>query len=372
MVPLLLIGVGALLTVGCDDGEASNQEGTAPRSQPATRVETLVLDPTSFTDRIEITGTVEAIHDATLSAQTSGTVVSVAELGTVVPEDGVVAQLDSTEAHAAVEQARAQYELAQDRYDRQEPLHQDSIITALEFEQVRSELAQARAALSQSQKRLRNTTVTVPFAGTVEQRFVEPGEQTAPGEEVARVVDVRPVKVVAGVPERYAGDIETGTPVRVRFKTSQLGERAGTVTFVGSVIDPDSRTFTVEATLPNTDRAIKPAMAVQLRMTRATVEDALVVPRTAVVRDEVGEHVYVVERTDTTAVARKRDITLGAATGARVVVEAGVEVGTEVIIVGQSNLAPGSAVEVTQQYDRVSEAGTPYRSDAPPSASTDS
>jgi RND family efflux transporter MFP subunit len=370
LVVLLLVGLGTLTMVGCDDGQASDEESSAPSRPPATRVETLVLEPTSFTDRIEITGTVEAIHDATVSAQASGTVIDVAEVGTVVPKGGVVAQLDSNEAHAAVEQARAQYELAQDRYDRQEPLYRDSIIAALEFEQVRSQLTQARAALSQARTRLRNLSVTVPFSGTVEERFVEPGEQTAPGEEVARILDVRPVKVVAGVPERYAGDIETGTPVRVRFRTSQLGERTGTITFVGSAIDPESRTFTVEATLPNTDRTIKPEMAVQMRMTRATVEEALVIPRTAVVRDEAGEHVYVVERTDTSAVARKRDITLGASTGARVVVAAGVETGTEIIIVGQSNLAPGSPVEITQQYDRVSDAGTPFRADessSPPS-----
>lgn len=367
---LLVLGAGLSMLVasGCNDGAASEQDAQAPREQPATRVETLVLEPIAFTDKIELTGTVEAIHDATLSSQASGTVISVAELGTFVPEGGTVAQLDSTEAHAAVEQARARYELAQDRYERQQPLYQDSIITALEFEQVRSERTQARAALSQARKRLRNTRVTVPFSGTVEQRFVEPGEQTAPGEEVARVIDIRPVKVVAGVPERYAGDIETGTPVRVRFKTSQVGERSGEITFVGSVIDPESRTFTVEATLPNADRAVKPEMSVQLRMTRTTLDDALVLPRTAVVRDEAGEHVYVVERTDTTAVARKRDITLGAASGGRVVATAGLAPGDEVVIVGQSDLAPGAAVEVMQQYDRVTEAGTPYNTDDGPSA----
>lgn len=371
ILSLLIAGLSMLVMSGCSDGEASNQEASPSPERPATRVETLVLEPTSLTDRIELTGTVEAIHDATLSAQASETIISVAELGTFIPKGGTVAQLDSTEAYAAVEQAQARYELAQDRFERQKPLYQDSIITALEFEQVRSELTQARAALAQARKQLRNTSVTVPFSGTVEQRFVEPGEQTAPGEEVARVIDVRPVKVVAGVPERYAGDIEKGTPVRVRFKASQIGERTGTITFVGSVIDPESRTFTVEATLPNTDRTIKPEMAVQLRMTRTTIEDALVIPRTAVVRDEAGEHLYVVERTDTSAVARKRDITLGPETDARVAVQSGVEAGTEVIVVGQSNLSPGGRVEVTQQYDRVSEAGTPYNADTQPSPPTD-
>lgn len=354
--------VVAVLAAGCSEDQTTPAAEAA--TQQKTRIETLVLEPTSFTDVIELTGSVEAIHDATLSAQMSGTVISIAERGTFVPRGGVVAQLDSTDAHAALEQAQARFELAQDRYERQQPLYQDSIITALEFEQVRSELTEARAALSQAREQLRNTRVTTPFSGTVEERFVERGEQTAPGEEVARVIDVRPAKAVAGVPERYAGDIEKGSPVQINFKNARLEDHTGTITFVGSAIDPESRTFTIEATIPNEDRAIKPEMVAQLRVEHSTVDDALVIPRTAVIRDEQGTHVYVVERTDTTAVSQKRDVVLGPTSGARVTVESGLQAGTEVVIVGQSNLAPGEPVEVTQQYDRVSAAGTPYEADA--------
>ena len=350
----------AVLAVGCNGDQTSTSAEAAPQQRPATRIETLVVEPTSFTDVIELTGTVEAVHDATLSAQAAGSVISIAELGTFVPKGGRVAQLDSTEAYAALEQAEARYALTQDRFERQEPLYRDSIITALEFEQVRSEQTQARAALSQAEERLRNTRITVPFAGTVEERFVQPGEQVAPNDPVARVMNVRPAKVVAGVPERYAGDIEKGAPIQIRFRTAQLGEHTGTVTFVGSAIDPQSRTFTIEATMPNEERRIKPEMVAQLRVDRATIGSALVIPRPAVVRDEAGTHVYTVQQTDTIAVARKRGVVLGPASGARVAVASGLQAGDEVVIVGQSNLAPGQPVEVTDRYTRAPAAGTPY------------
>jgi RND family efflux transporter MFP subunit len=362
---LALVGAllaAAVVTAGCGNGEAPATAEAATQQRPATRVETLVLEPTSFTDEIELTGTVEAVNDATLSAQATGTVMSIVELGTAVQEGERIAQLDATEAQAALEQAQARYELTQDRYERQEPLYRDSIITALEFEQVRSERTQARAALAQAEKRLRNTRVTAPFAGTVEERFVQPGEQVAPNDPVARVIDVQPAKVVAGVPERYAGDIEKGNELRIQFQSARLGERTGTVTFVGSAIDPDSRTFTIEATIANADRTIKPEMVTQIRLDRTTIEDALVIPRPAVVRDEAGTHVYTLERTDSTAIARKRDIVLGPSTGARVAVESGLQAGDEVVVVGQTNLAPGQPVEVTDQYTRIPDAGTPYES----------
>lgn len=335
-----------ILASGCNDGEASSEEA---RPQPKTRVETLVLEPTSFTDVIEVTGTVEALDDATLSSQTNGPVTMLLDLGARVGAGEPVARIDAEEAEAAVEQAEAQYDLAQDRFERQKPLYQDSIISPIEFEQVRSQRNQAHASLQQAQTRLANTIVDAPFAGTVEERFVEVGEQASPGARVARIVNTQRVKVTAGVPERYANDIEVGTPVQLDFRRYNAGARTAEVTFVGNTIDPESRTFTVEATVSNEDRVLKPEMGVNLRVTRAVLDSALVLPRTAVLRDEAGTHVYVVDRSDTTAIARNRDVTLGPATGDRVVAESGLSPGDEIIITGQNNASPGAPLEIADR-----------------------
>lgn len=361
LVPSTLLAV-SVLAGGCNTDQNSNEAQATPTPSKA-RVETLVLEPTSFTDILEVTGTVEAIHDATLSAQVSGTVLSVAERGTFVQKGEPVAQLDSMEARAAFNQAQAQYELAKDRYERQEPLYQDSIISALEFQQVRSQYRQAEASLAQAKERLRNTTVRAPFSGRVEERFAEPGEQVSPAQEMVRLVDVQPARIVAGVPERYVGDIEQGTEVNVSFRSSSVGERNGRITFVGSTIDPESRTFPIEATLPNQDRTLKPEMVANVRLTRSVIQDALVIPRTAIRRDEGGPHVYVVDRTGDTAVVQDQPLEIGAETGSRVEVDGGLSPGDEVIVVGQNNVSPGERVEVTQQFDRVSPAGMPYSSD---------
>lgn len=348
--------LGLFVASGCSDGTATETTADPTPTEPKTRVESLVLTPTAFTDVIEVTGTVEAVDDATLSAQTDGPVTMLLELGARVEGGEPVAKIDADEAAAAVEQAKAQYELAQDRYERQAPLHKDSIVSALEFEQVRSERNQARASLQQAQKRLSNTIVDAPFTGTVEERFIEVGEQAAPGMKVVRLVNTRRVKVTAGVPERYANDVEVGTPVQLDFRRYGAGVRTATVTFVGNTIDPESRTFTIEATVNNPNRTLKPAMSTTLRVTRSVRDSALVLPRTAVVRDETGPHVYVVERTDTTAVAGNRRVTLGPETGDRVVVESGLSAEDEVIVVGQSNVSPGTPLSVTAQHDRTVEA----------------
>jgi multidrug efflux pump subunit AcrA (membrane-fusion protein) len=147
--------------------------------------------------------------------------------------------------------------------------------------------------------------------------------------------------------------------------------RTADVTFVGNTIDPESRTFTVEVTVSNEERTLKPAMGVNLRVTRAVLDSALVLPRTAVLRDETGTHVYVVDRSDTTAVARDREVALGPETGGSVVADSGLAAGDEVIIVGQNNVSPGAPLEIADRYDRTSTAGTPYEGSSLPTPPTE-
>lgn len=361
-----LLLVGALVLAGCagsDEATPEEAETTATAEAPATRtvrVETLTLEPVMFQDVVEMTGTVEALDDATLSAQSAGTLTGLKRLGSYVGQGEVIAQIDPgllragvQQAEAAVAAAQAQADLASDTYRRQEVLYADSIISATEFEAIRTQraqaqasLAQAQAALTQAQEQLRNTTLIAPFGGTVEQHFAENGEQVAPGMPVVRIVNTSRVKVVAGVPERYASEIERGTSVELSFNAYGQGRRDGTVTFVGSVINPSNRTFPVEIEIPNRDRTLKPEMIAKVFVTRAELADRLVVPQTAVIRDENGVTMFVVDRRGGTPRAERRDVALGASYGGRVVVADGLRAGEEVIVVGQTNVTQGDAVEV--------------------------
>ena len=197
-----LLALAALVMIGCNNADGSDSEAESATTQRQIRVETLLLEPSRFEDVIELTGTVEALNDAALSAQASGTVEYLADLGTALSRGGVVARLDQGQVRAAVQQAeaqveaaQAQFDLAQDNFQRQEPRYRDSIISALEFENVRAQrnqarasLRQAEAALAQAQERLDDTVIRAPFAGIVEERFIEAGEQIVPGQRVARVV----------------------------------------------------------------------------------------------------------------------------------------------------------------------------------------
>lgn len=382
---LLPIVLAMPLFVGCSAPEGDEAEPTesgvttaaaneSPISQRRqVRVETLLLQPTSFEDVIEVTGSVEAYNDATISAQGAGTLVYRVPRGAYVPRNGRIAQIDSTLMHASYLQtkaqsdaAQAQYDLAHDTFKRQEPLFQDSIISALEFESVRTQLNQAeaqlnaaKALLAQLREQLNYARIKTSFSGTVESYFADIGEQVTPGMPIARIVNTQRVKIAAGVPERYANDIEKNSPVKVVLDAYGDMERQGMVNFVGKAINVNNRTFPVEIQLDNADQILKPEMVAKIFLTREKLEEVIVIPQDAVPLNESGHSVFVVIDEAGTLVAERRPVTLGPAYGGTVVVEQGLYAGDEVVVLGQYNLTEGDAIEVVNTRQSVIADATP-------------
>ncbi len=355
----------AALLAGCGT-EPPNAARSAPANvaeERAIRVETLVLEPTVFRDVIQLTGSVDAFDDARLSAQTSGTVIAVAPLGTSLRNEATVAQINPLlpesavlQASAIVEAAEAQFGLARENLTRNEPLFADSVISTIEWEgvqaqynQSRANLAQAEAALDQARTMLAQTRVVAPFDGTVEEHFVEPGEQVTPGMAVVRLINTRRIKVISGVPERYAADILPGAPVQISFEAYRGKRIDGLVSFVGRAVDPQSRTFPIEIVIDNPDGTIKPEMVARVEVTREIIEDALVVPRAAVIRTENGHIVYLIETREGIPTAVQRDLVPGPDFGAYVVAT-NLQPGDEVIVLGQSRVIDGDRVEIATRH----------------------
>ena len=438
----LLVGALALALSACGGGNADADAAASDSTATAAAVETLVADPGLFEDIVDLTGTVATNNDAALSPDVPGTLTFVAPVGTFVRAGQAVAQVRATGQQAGVAQAQAgvaqsragvaqaqagvaqaqaqvataeagiraaraqrqaaqaQLDLAQDQYRRQLPLVRDSILSALEFRAVETQLANARSGVAQAdagiaqaqgqfraaqqgvvaaragvsasragesasqagvrgaQTQLGNTRVLAPFAGVVQERLMGPGELASPGMPVVRIVSGGAVKIEAGVPERYAGAVRVGAQVRVTMAGNEGAARGGRVTFVGVAVNAQTRTFPVEIQVDNGDGLLKPAMVVRLGITREILENVVVVPQEAIIRDERGTSVFVADGADASATAVRREVVLGPTSGATVVIRSGVRTGENVIVSGQSGLAEGDRV-------RISERRAPIRSAAP-------
>lgn len=341
---ILFITIAAI-SFACAEIEDENANNNDDRVRQVP-VETVTIEVDEFNDFIRLTGVAEAVDDATISAETSGRILSIVNRGEFVERGGVIARLDDRLTRAQYSAAKTNYELAEDTFNRLEALYADSIISTQDFNSARAQRDQAKAQLEQAEKQLQDVHITAPFDGRVEERMIRTGELINPGQPVARLVNTNRVRVKAGIPERYSSDIREGSVANVRFLALGDERRESRVSYAGSVIDPDTRTFTIEVEMSNPENRVKPDMVADLQVQRETLSGVIIIPRTAVIRDEEGISVFVASEENGRKIAELVSISTGPASGAIIQVTEGLNEGDEVVVNGMRNLSVGDHLNV--------------------------
>ena len=337
---------------GCGPAEADGADDAVAVSGRVVNVEVTRVEPNDFTDVVRLTGTVAANRDVMVSAEESGTITELlVAKGVPVSAGQPIAKIDDRLLASETDRARAQAALARELWERRKRLfEEDQVGSELAYLEARYQAEQAEAALSTLERRLERTLVTAPFGGILEDRLVEVGAMVSPGTPVARVVDLDPLKVEGGVPERYAPDIRSGTAATVTFDAVGGGPYSGTISYVGAAVNPSNRTFPVEFVLPNPGGTIKPEMVANIEIVRSVSEAAVVVPQDALVRAEDGYHVYVVSDEDGVPTVRTRSVSVGASQRNEVVITEGLDAGERLVVVGQRQVAAGDRVRVVDEH----------------------
>jgi membrane fusion protein (multidrug efflux system) len=356
LFPALLPPVAILLlsSLGLSGCGAAGQAGGATPEQAYSRVINVEVTPVAamaFTETIRLTGTVQAHRDVTISAEESGVVREIlVEKGSRVRRGQPIARLDAALLQAQLDQARAMSELARETWERRKRLYEeDQVGSELSYLEARYGAEQAAANLKLLQERVERTLIRAPIDGILDSREIEVGTMVGVGTPVARIVDTDQVKITAGVPERYAGDVTVGSSVVVGFGAMGEGSYEGRISYVGAVVNTSNRTFPIELTLPNPGRVIKPEMVADVSVAKRTLEEATMVPQEALIRVEGGFVVFVVEGEGPGAVARARHVELGPAQLNQVVIRDGLVPGERLVVVGQQTVADGDRVNVVAE-----------------------
>ena len=343
------------VTVWCVS--ACGGEGQGQTEEPAetyariVNVEVETVAPRSFTQVARLTGVARAMNDVVVSAEEAGVVRRIVrDKGRPIAAGQAILQLDDTILRAQVATATAQAQLADEVWQRRRKLYEeDAIGSELSYLEAKYAAAQARGSLDALEERLARTTVRAPISGILDARLVELGAMVSPGTPVARIVDIDSIKILAGVPERYALDVTAGAGATVRFSVLPRESFESSVIYAGATVDPQSRTFAVELMLPNPGGRIKPEMIADIEIVREEVDEAVVVSQQALVSMEVGYVAFVVEGTGDAARAALRPVEISVTQGNDVVVASGLEAGDRLVVVGQQGLTAGDRVRVVER-----------------------
>lgn len=311
-------------------------------------VEVQSLHAQPFVEEIRLTSVAMANQDIQVAAEESGVIRELyVDRGDRVAEGDPIAKIDDRVLSAQVQQARAAADLARQTWERRQRLwEEDRVGSEIAYLEAKYAAEQSAASLSALEERLARTVIRAPFTGVLDERHVDIGAMVNPGQSVGRLVDLDPIKVVAGVPERYAPDVHVGDRAVLDFEALDGGPYEASVRYVGSTVDPQNRTFPIEVVLRNPRGSIKPQMVANMALTRRALTDALVVPQDALVRVEDGYVAFVAAEQGGAPVAESRRVVLGPMQRNLVVIESGVREGDRLIVVGQKAVENGDHIRI--------------------------
>lgn len=346
MKRLLAISMLLMACNGSAQAESPPPEDEAKPTPPAataTWVEAATIERSSASLNLALPGEVEASRDALLASSQGGYVeVAKVEVGDRVKKGEVLFHIDRGLYQARLAQIDAEVKAAKRELDRAERL--GSAIAGAERDAAHDRVVSAEASLRVSRIQVTRASIRAPFSGALAAVALEVGEVASPGAPAARLIVLDPIKVTISVADRDVGLLELGSDVKVSVD-ALANPRTGKIARILPAADIDTRTFMVEVEVPNEDAALMPGMIARVSLEQSLETDSILIPQGFLVtkRDENG--VFVVEDD----VARWRSLELGPLVRDQVVVEEGLSVGDNIVVVGQRALADGDAVILSRQ-----------------------
>lgn len=345
---LILIAFGA-----CSGGEEA-QTTTEEELVKSVNITTETIYPSTFASYVRVVGTVETSNDIMISAEVSGRVVShnVKE-GEAVRKGQTIIKIDDSKLKQEKARLESMTAQAKDNYERLKTIYEeDGIGSEIDYLNAKFAYEQSNSALESIKVDLANTSIKAPFNGTVESKMVEVGEMVSPGAPVVRLIGSDEYIISAGVPARYADAISKGDDVEVWFDTQMSDTLNGSISFAGSSINPQNRTFRIEIELPKKDNQYKVDMIANIRLKTNQQEDVLVISEEFVYSKENGYVVYVLAQNEAgQAVAEERNVSLGLSYKTDVIIESGLNAGDRLITLGSAFLDDGMRVTPKDQQD---------------------
>jgi RND family efflux transporter MFP subunit len=280
-------------------------------------------------------GVVESIHQATLSAQTSGRVSELlVDVNDSVTQGTVLARLSNVEqisgqnrSQAALRNAQAQVTEAEADYRRMSEMFSKRLIARAQYDQslarrntALAQLDSARAGLRESTQQLSYTTIRAPYSGVISERHVQVGETLAPGQAIFGMNSPTQLRVRIDLPQTEALALQKTRSTQILLDDSRKIPVQSIVVFPNA--NPDTHTVTLRLSLPAGIEGLKPGMSVKVLLP-STDEANFSIPVTALlVRSEVISVYVVQEKT-----IRLRQIRIGRRVGNQVQVLSGLHAG---------------------------------------------
>jgi len=308
------------------------------------------VQTSAFEHFIEIQGTVEATNISYVAPPNGqGGVVKALYVrqGQSVSRGQVLARLDDAIIRQQIEPLRVQLNAAEDTYKRTKNLYDQGIGTYQNVLQAKTQVETLQGNIGTLHRQAALMTVTAPQSGVADIVNIRVGEilspQQLPTAPQIRIVNTSDLKIRANIPENYMGSVKVGSPLEVVLPDENNRVVNATVTVVGRIIDPGTRTFYIEAKVPASSN-LKPNQVAKVHIKDYGNPNAITIPMNTLQNDEAGKYVMLAVKEGDRFIARKRTVTVGELYNDRLEVKSGLQPGDQLITEGFQSLYDGQLI----------------------------
>lgn len=344
---ILIIVVLALLILGITWKLASNKKELDSKKEAPTNVDIAIpaavykVSKQTIDNNLTKSGKLIPFKEASIMSTGNGKLNSVNfTLGAQVQQGSVIANIDSRLLQLSLDQARLNQSKAKTDLDRFQRLLEGEATTEATFQDIQLNFNNSSIQIETIEKQLSDNKIKAPISGQVVRKEVEIGEFVGAGSVLGHIVDISKLKAKVMISEQDVYSLKTGMKVTVKsdIYPDQIFE--GAITFI-SVQGDAAHNYEVEVTLNNSSSyPLKAGTFVYVDFNRPSLENLLVIPRSALVESLQNPFVYVLENER----AVRKEIVISKDLGSYIEVSSGIDEGDIVITSGQINISEGTKI----------------------------
>jgi membrane fusion protein (multidrug efflux system) len=332
----------AAFTSSCSS-ETHSKNVTDEDSTSAIPVEVATVQNGDISAYYSSTATLEAEEEAMVVAKVRGIVQNLnVEEGDLVKAGDVLAQLEDEQLALEAQRAKATMDRLLNELNRKEELYKKNLISAQEFENAKYEYQAQKSEYELAQLKIKNSKIRAPINGVVSDRLIKVGNMINTDQEVFQVTDFDPILAVLQVPEHEMSKIKKRQQALIQVDAIDGQTFEGQVQRISPTVNPETGTFEVTITVKDETRQLKPGMFGRVQIVYDTHQNALTVPKNAVMTEDGTSSVYVIKQN----MAYRQPVNTGYVNGNNIEVMEGLSPADTVVTIGQSSLQDSALVEI--------------------------
>ena len=322
-------------------------------SQKRVLVTALEIKPQIFNHTIEIQANIKTRKNLQLFPEFGGRLNQIlVKEGQEVKKGTLLAVIDGAGLQDQLDQMKLQLELVKTTFERTQRLWDQKIGSEMMYLEAKTRFKSQQKQVAQMRNQLSKTKIYAPFSGVIDEIIAQKGSTLAPGmTPIMRIVNLDNMYVESDVPENYLANITKGSLAKVSIPVLNVTQNT-VVRQTGNFIQPNNRTFRVEAPIKNPTGMIKPNLNARLSIVDYSNLEALMIPFRVIRKNAKGNSfVFILTRQEENNgyIAEQRFVTLGMSKDELVEITKGVNIEDLIVDEGVSLLVTGQKVKRIEQ-----------------------